>query len=363
MYLTKLFDADGKFDAADEIFSLMIDRAKVANPEVWEGADPEFYRIAPLRHSVALDHDGLEGLTPGGTLRPEIIEQIERINQNPYQPHIIARGWPSVYAKALRLRFADHLIRAGEHHFRRAYQGDSRTDLELASTRFDLAIRVVGQAYDLFGPTEGTSFPCFASLMHNPTDRPAAGADVLETYLPGTVLSERLLSDGAADGAHTYFCVPRDEKLDELRALVADRLAKLRSCQDIDGVRQALSLYGQRIDPALLVRATAEGLDLDVVLGQISSAKPTMYFSALWSRAVQACERARALDDAYISARERADAEGWAQLQNEQEIDGLERDVELSVRACKTRDYSRKPWIEPSKARSYAMISIRPGRG
>lgn len=190
---------------------------------------------------------------------------------------------------------------------------------------------MIGQAENLFGPTEGTSFPCFASLMDNRADRPAAGAEVLETYLPGTVLSERLLSDGAADGAHAYFCVPRDEKLDELRALVADRLAKLRSCQDIDGVRQALSLYGQRIDPALLVRATAEGLDLDVVLGQISSAKPTMYFSALWSRAVQACERARALDDAYISARERADAEGWAQLQNEQEIDGLERGVELSV--------------------------------
>src|SRR5690606_41900517 len=72
-----------------------------------------------------------------------------------------------------------------------------------------------------------------------------------------------------------YFCVPRAEKLAELRVLLGDRLAKLRSCQDIDGVRRALSLYGQRIDPALLVRATAEGRDLDVVLGQLSDRKST----------------------------------------------------------------------------------------
>lgn len=173
--------------------------------------------------------------------------------------------------------------------------------------------------------------PCFAALMDNQDGPATRDVDILESYLPGNVLSGRILSDESASGAHAYFCVPRDEKLDELRVLVADRLAKLRSCQDIDGVRRALSLYGQRIDPALLVRATAEGLDLDVVLGQILSAKPTMSFPALWSRAVQACERARTLEEAWLGARERADAEGYALLQNEQEIPSLEMQVEQGV--------------------------------
>jgi hypothetical protein len=329
VYLTKLFDADGKFEEADEIFSLMIDTAKAGNSGIWE--DPELYRIAPIRRSVAQDRDGLVGLIEGGEVRPEIIAQIERINQNPYQPHIIARGWPSVYARALRIRFADHLIRAGEYHFRRAYQGDSRTDLELATTRFDFAVRVLGQPQDLLGMAEGDATPCFSSILHSRPDHAPRGIEVLEAYLPGTVLANSILSDGTGDHAHAHFCVPRDEKLDELRAVVADRLSKLRACQDIEGVRRALSLYGQRIDPALLVRATAEGIDLDVVLGQISSAKPTMYFSALWSRAMQACERARALEDAWVSAHERADSEGIALLQNEQEIQTLEMGVETSA--------------------------------
>lgn len=334
VYLTKVFDADGKFDLSDEIFPLMIDVTKAGNPGAWE-KDSTLYRIAPIRYSIELDveltNNGLSGLTEGGQLRQAVIDQIARINQNPYQPHIIARGWPSIYGRALRLRFADHLIRAGEHHFRRAYQGDNRTDLELANTRFDFAARVLGQPQDTLGPVEGDSMPCFAALMIGRDGSATRDVDILESYLPGNVLSGQILSDESASGAQVYFCVPHDEKLDELRVLVADRLAKLRSCQDIDGVRRALSLYGQRIDPALLVRATAEGLDLDVVLGQISSAKPTMYFSALWSRAVQACERARTLEEAWLGARERADAEGYALLQNEQEISSLEMQVEQGV--------------------------------
>jgi hypothetical protein len=47
---------------------------------------------------------------------------------------------------------------------------------------------------------------------------------------------------------------------------VADRLFKIRNCRDISGRVRQLPLFEPPIDPALLVRATAAGVDLDSVL-------------------------------------------------------------------------------------------------
>ena len=41
---------------------------------------------------------------------------------------------------------------------------------------------------------------------------------------------------------------------------VADRLFKIRNCQNIDGVERQLALFAPPIDPAALIRATSMGL-------------------------------------------------------------------------------------------------------
>lgn len=70
--------------------------------------------------------------------------------------------------------------------------------------------------------------------------------------------------------------------------------------------------------------ATAEGLNLDVLLGQIYGTQPSMPYPALITRAFQACEHCRSLDDAWLAAHERVDSEMMTRLQNEQEIQVLE---------------------------------------
>jgi hypothetical protein len=327
LYIAQRFDEDGQYDEGDEIFALLVDRTRVARPGAWEQA--WLYQTAPIRTAVALEQLGSSGFIDRGRLREEIVAQIELIRRNPYQPHLIARGWPTVYARALRIRYVEHLIRAAEADFRRAYAGDNRTYLESASSRFDLAARVLGPADDKLPAALQDDVGCFASLTYRPADEPAEGIEALEPYLPAEILADGFGDEELKSSARWHFCVPANEKLNELRALVADRLMKLRSCQDIDGVRRALSLYGRRIDPALLVRATAEGMDLDVLLGRIAGAKPSLYFQALWQRALQACERARSLEDAWLNAQERADSEEMAQLQNEQEIRALEGQVDV----------------------------------
>ncbi len=47
------------------------------------------------------------------------------------------------------------------------------------------------------------------------------------------------------------------------RARVMDRLGKLRNGQTIDGARRKLPLWDPPVDPALLERAAAEGIDVE----------------------------------------------------------------------------------------------------
>lgn len=329
LYMAQRFDEEGQSDNAGQIFALLLDISRVAEPDAW--MEPSLFQTAPIRLAVEQEIKGLPGLIDSdtGQLKEDIVAQIKRIRLNPYQPHLIARGWPVVYARALKIRYVEHLIQAGETDFRRAYASDNRSYLESASSRFDLAARILGPAEDTLPAIPEEEITCYEKLIFGQTDRSNNESEQLETYLPDDIFADGLMDDEITGQARLRFCIPPNDKLNELRALVADRLLKLRSCQDIEGVRQALSLYGQRIDPALLVRATAAGLDLDILLGRISSAKPTMYFQALWQRALQACERARSLEDTWLSAQERADSEEMAQLQNEQELRLLEEQEEV----------------------------------
>jgi hypothetical protein len=332
LFEADIFDETGLYAEAEELYGLLLDTSSVGRPGAW--SDPSLYYTAPVRHAVSLEGDlereGVGALVAGGHLREDLLAQIERVKLNPYQPHLLALGWPAIYARALRIRYVKHLIREGEHHFRRAYLGDDRSDLEIASARFDLAARCLGPSEGPMAPTSSDEITCYASLASGAGARPADGVGQLEAYIPVDALLPGSGDEAAwVASARQRFCVPPNGALDELRAIVATRLLNLRSCQNIEGVSQALSLYGQRIDPAILVRATAEGINLDVVLGLVSGARPTMYFQALWQRAMQACERSRAFDEALVGAQVAADAEESVRRQNDLEIQAHEAKLQI----------------------------------
>ncbi len=62
-----------------------------------------------------------------------------------------------------------------------------------------------------------------------------------------------------------YFCPPQNEKLLGYWDLVADRLFKIRHCMNIEGVVRQLPLFEPPIEPGLLVRAAAAGVDIGSV--------------------------------------------------------------------------------------------------
>src|SRR6266496_3858308 len=53
--------------------------------------------------------------------------------------------------------------------------------------------------------------------------------------------------------------------------IVADRLFKIRHCMDIAGVERSLPMFEPKIDPGLLVRAAAAGVDIASALNDINA--------------------------------------------------------------------------------------------
>ena len=312
----------GRFEEAERWFRLLYDPTggKLA-------IDPSSaYQTFPLRHAEDQRVEDMLLLLEDGTLREEFEKQIERLNRFPYQPHLIARHRVSAYQKALFMRYLDHLMAWGDMLFRRAYASDNRTDLETASSRYDLVAKLLGKRPDSLPDRTGGTVGCFISLV---LGSGATSADDVELWDPvarfaelidgSLVTSEPAANDGEGI-PDLYFCVPHNDKLLEYWDTLAERLTNLRTCGDIEGVERTLSLYGRRIDPGLLVRATAQGLDIDVLLGYLAAPLPRFRFNAMLQRAREAADRAGGFGQSLLSAIEKRESEELARLRSGHEI-------------------------------------------
>ena len=121
-----------------------------------------------------------------------------------------------------------------------------------------------------------------------------------------------------------YFCVPGNDKLTEYWDTVEDRLFKDPGIAWTSraSMRQ-LPLYEPPIDPALLVQATAAGLDLAAVLAGLDAPLPLYRFTTMVQKALDLCSEVRALGNALLSALEKKDSEQLALLRSGQEIQML----------------------------------------
>ncbi len=120
-------------------------------------------------------------------------------------------------------------------------------------------------------------------------------------------------------GSTPVFCVPQDEVLLAYWDRVEDRLYKIRNCMDITGTKRALSLFAPAIDPGLLVRAKAAGLDLEDVLNSIGGDLPPYRFSYLIEKAKSYAGTVQSFGNALLSALGQKDAEELNQLRTTHE--------------------------------------------
>src|SRR5262249_3158583 len=83
-------------------------------------------------------------------------------------------------------------------------------------------------------------------------------------------------------------------------------------------------LFEPPIDPALLVRAAAAGIDLNSVLNDLYAPLPRYRFNVMVQKATELCAEVKALGAAFLSAWEKRDAEELATLRARQETSMLE---------------------------------------
>src|SRR5690606_18147780 len=105
------------------------------------------------------------------------------------------------------------------------------------------------------------------------------------------------------------FCIPDNPKLQELWNRTEDRLFKIRHCMNIEGQVRELPLFQPPIDPALLVRARAMGLDIGEVLQDLAEPDPHYRYNYLLQKANEFTGEVKALGGALLSALEKKDAE------------------------------------------------------
>jgi hypothetical protein len=125
-------------------------------------------------------------------------------------------------------------------------------------------------------------------------------------------------------GTALYFCVPRNGTLLAYWDTVADRLFKIRNSLTIEGVFRQLPLFEPPIDPALLARAAAAGLDVAAVVSGLNQPLPLVRFRSLVAKAGQLCQEVRNLGAQLLSALEKKDAETLGVLRARQDRQMLE---------------------------------------
>ena len=121
-------------------------------------------------------------------------------------------------------------------------------------------------------------------------------------------------------GRTLYFCIPPNAKLLNYWDTVADRLFKIRHCQNIQGVARQLPLFDPPIDPGMLVKAAAAGIDVGSIVSGLNQPLGPVRSPMMIQKALELCAEVRSLGNALLSAWEKGDAEKLASLRQGHEL-------------------------------------------
>jgi hypothetical protein len=258
------------------------------------------------------------GLQPGRSDK-----DINEWRDKPFQPHVVARSRPSAYMKYVVMKYIEILIAYGDYYFR-------QNTLET----IPLAIQCYVMAAHLYGPRgqkipkRGIVKPETYNALLDKWDAFSNAMVELELVFPFS--NQTPFPIGVSNGVvglanifgfatTLYFCIPDNPQLTGIRDTIDDRLFKIRHCQDIQGVFRLLPLFEPPIEPGLLVQAVAQGLSISSVLNDLNSPMPNYRFYYLLQKALELCTELKAFGNAFLSVKEKGDAEALSVLRATQE--------------------------------------------
>jgi hypothetical protein len=261
---------------------------------------------------------------------PEIKElefAISEWRSKPFRPDVIMRFRPVAYQKALLMKYIDNLVEWGDYLFRQ----DTMESLAQATQMYILADKLLGPKPRVVPPVIKQPYETYNQIEAK-----------LDSFGNALIELENILPDFAAlpeGGAEIppppitlsmlYFCIPGNENMKAYWSTVEDRLFKIRNCQNIDGVERSLALFAPPIDPGMLVKAAASGLDLSSILGGLNAPTPYYRFLTLSQKASELAQEVRTLGNGLLQALEKKDAEAMSLLRSKLEIKVLNAVVDV----------------------------------
>jgi hypothetical protein len=273
-----------------------------------------FWRVQPFYDWARKPVQTIEELLKDNA---QIDAQIAEWQENPFKPHVIARLRVVAYMKAVVMRYLDNLIAWGDQLFRQ----DTIETINEATQLYVLASQILGKRPQDIPARVRPKPQTFRTLDDRGALSDLANAVVdIETFIPPSAAPS---PDGGTAGGGLmmpFFCITPNDQLLGYWDTIADRLFKIRHCMNIEGVERTLPLFQPPIDPALLVRAAAAGVDIASVLADLTAPRPHYRFGVMMQKATELCGDVKALGAALLAALEKKDAEELALLRSGHEV-------------------------------------------
>lgn len=312
-----------------------------------DGPTPErYWKVKPFQYTdIKLIEEILVNLSSGTDpwLQEETINSIGAWKDAPFRPHVVARYRQTAYMFKAVMAYLDNILAWGDTLFRQ----DTGESINEATQLYVLAANILGIRPQAV-PKKGSVLPQTYASLRSDLDKFGNALVELETDIPFDLVP---YPTEAADvnrftmlrslGNALYFCVPHNDKLLGYWDTVADRLFKIRNSLNIQGIFRQLPLFEPPLDPALLAKAAAAGLDVGAIVSGANQPLPLVRFQFLVQKAAEICQEVKSLGNNLLSAIEKEDNEALAILRarHERVILGL----------AETLKYAQ--WQEAIKAR------------
>ncbi|MGH1340085.1 MAG: neuraminidase-like domain-containing protein [Nannocystales bacterium] len=354
MMVASRLRAEGRYADADRWYRSVFDPH---NADAAHG-DARFWMVKPLfQEANSGDPDVIQSLFSGdGLLADEdvlgdFVKSVWRWTNDPFSPHGIASVRAGTYRWVAVRGYLDNLIDWADALFRR----DTVESIGEAAQLYLLAAAVLGkrpeqlremnvtvESYStidgagLFGglaeiegyyPEQetigGLSLGSGSGIPSSVPEPPLYDAQLVgyaspseheSPHYPKPQIFEAVPSSGPPAPLWWTFCLPPNPQLLEYWDVVSDRLFKVRNCQNIEGVVRQLALFEPPIDPALLVRARAAGLDPGDLVAGSGAGMPVYRYRAVLRSALELCGDVRALGGALLTTLEKRDGEALSRL-------------------------------------------------
>lgn len=297
----------------------------------------------------------------------ELEKQIEIWEKKPFKPHVIARLRDSTYPMVVVMKYLDNLISWGDNLFQR----DTIEAINEATQIYILAAEILGTKPQILPKSNGATAESFAELAKLITVNGFDGGTwaKVENYIAPFYEAKPILFSSRQNqmvfgktlwlpvlrgktaiidkeeneqNEFIYFGIPENTKLLGYWETLADRLFKIRHCMNIEGVVRQLPLFAPPIDPGLLVRAAAAGLDIGDAISSLFTPLPNYRFTYIYQRAVDFCNDVKNLGNALLAALEKKDAESLSLLRVQHEQKVLQATRAIKEKSIEEADFALK---------------------